>query len=55
MRNRLRRTLGDDHPDTVDATHSLAKALIAVGKPFAAQRLLAPQKQKKSRSRRKRR
>lgn len=55
VRNRLRRTLGDDHPDTVDATHSLAKALIAVGKPFAAQRLLAPQKQKKSRSRRKRR
>ncbi|MGX9890320.1 tetratricopeptide repeat protein, partial [Streptomyces sp. NPDC002276] len=55
VRNHHRRTLGDDHPDTADATHNLAKALDALGRRFEAQRLLAPQKQKKSRFRRKRR
>ena len=55
VRNRHRRTLGDDHPDTASATNNLAKALTALGRRFEAQRLLAPQKQKKSRFRRKRR
>ncbi|MFJ6904085.1 FxSxx-COOH system tetratricopeptide repeat protein [Streptomyces griseoluteus] len=55
VRNRRRRTLGDDHPDTADTTRNLAEALTALGRRFEAQRLLAPQKQKKSRFRRKRR
>ncbi|MCX5559309.1 FxSxx-COOH system tetratricopeptide repeat protein [Streptomyces sp. NBC_00038] len=55
VRNRHRRTLGDDHPDTAEATHNLAEALTALGRRFEAQQLLVPQKQKKSRFRRKRR
>ncbi|MGW5029731.1 FxSxx-COOH system tetratricopeptide repeat protein [Streptomyces nigra] len=55
VRNRQRRTLGDDHPHTTAATHSLANALTALGRRFEAQQLLAPQKQKKSRFRRKHR
>ncbi|WP_326723038.1 MULTISPECIES: FxSxx-COOH system tetratricopeptide repeat protein [unclassified Streptomyces] len=49
VRNRYRRTLGDDHPDTLDATESLAAIWTAMGKRFAAQRLLASQRKKAKR------
>ncbi|MFF3323471.1 FxSxx-COOH system tetratricopeptide repeat protein [Streptomyces sp. NPDC002889] len=56
VRSRLRRTLGDDHPRTAAVTKSLADTLIAMGKRFAAQRLLASQQKRgKRRPGRKRR
>lgn len=44
-RARQRRILGDGHMDTMRTTQALADALTAMGKRFAAQRLLSPKKQ----------
>ncbi|MBB4894319.1 tetratricopeptide (TPR) repeat protein [Streptomyces olivoverticillatus] len=48
-RARQRRLLGDGHVDTVHTTQSLARTYTAMGKRFAAQRLLSPKKQGKRR------
>ncbi|PJJ02040.1 NB-ARC domain-containing protein [Streptomyces sp. 2333.5] len=49
VRNRLRLTLGDDHTQTVTATESLAHTWTAMGKRFAAQRLLTGQRKQAKR------
>ncbi|MBT2384254.1 FxSxx-COOH system tetratricopeptide repeat protein [Streptomyces sp. ISL-11] len=56
VRARRRRVLGDEHPETMSTTGELANTLAAMGKRFAAQRLLSKQqKQAKRRAGRKRR
>ncbi|TXC96839.1 FxSxx-COOH system tetratricopeptide repeat protein [Streptomyces sp. ISID311] len=49
VRDRLRRTLGDDHTRTVAVTESLAHTWTAMGKRFAAQRLLTGQRKQAKR------
>ncbi|MFG2861188.1 FxSxx-COOH system tetratricopeptide repeat protein [Streptomyces sioyaensis] len=48
-RDRLRRTVGDDHTHTVAVTESLARTWTAMGKRFAAQRLLTGQRKQAKR------
>ncbi|MEU5543544.1 FxSxx-COOH system tetratricopeptide repeat protein [Streptomyces sioyaensis] len=48
-RNRLRVTLGDDHTRTMAVTESLADTWTAMGKRFAAQRLLTGQRKQAKR------
>ncbi|MFD8600806.1 ATP-binding protein [Streptomyces sp. TSRI0445] len=54
VRARQRRTLGDDHPDTLRTTRALARTLTAMGKRFAAQKLLAGKKPKRRLGRKRR-
>jgi hypothetical protein len=51
---RRRRVLGDDHRDTVETTRALARTLTAMGKRYAAQKLLAVKKPKRRLSRKRR-
>ncbi|MFG2868134.1 FxSxx-COOH system tetratricopeptide repeat protein [Streptomyces sp. NPDC048338] len=55
-RARSRRVLGEEHPETQDTTENLARVLIALGRPFEAQKLRASSgKAGQRRTRRKRR
>ncbi|MFI2188146.1 tetratricopeptide repeat protein [Streptomyces sioyaensis] len=49
VRNRLRLTLGEDHTRTLAATESLANTWTAMGRRFAAQRLLTGQRKQAKR------
>ncbi|MFJ9109534.1 FxSxx-COOH system tetratricopeptide repeat protein [Streptomyces sp. NPDC102283] len=54
VRARQRRTLGDNHQDTMRTTRSLARTLTAMGKRYAAQKLLAGKKPKRRLGRKRR-